>query len=162
MKIKWTREIITTNFKNVEECIQNIRDIERKTLLGTSFMSKISGIIDEDGNFELSSTGNGPNNFKFCGKIKKVDEKVILDGEYKMRDFFNFTKPITFFTWYGILLTSEYVKLLFNQNTNLIQWIYPLITSLILVSLAGLIFYLQGRFGYRKLRKHILKKVERS
>lgn len=47
---------IKTKYKSIEECRDYCRDIPRKTVMATTFSRGISGEVDHDGLFELSST----------------------------------------------------------------------------------------------------------
>lgn len=59
---------IKTKYRTKEECINNCRDIKRKTFMcGVS--KSISGEVNTNGTFKLSSTRKKSGMFEFIGAI---------------------------------------------------------------------------------------------
>lgn len=74
------RENITikTKYETKQDCIENCRDIKRKTRLATTYSRQISGEVYTDGSFELSSRAKGSAMYEFRGIIKEEADGIYM------------------------------------------------------------------------------------
>lgn len=83
------RENITikTKYKTKQDCIENCRDIKRKTRLAVTYSRQISGEVYPDGSFELSSRAKGSAMYEFRGIIKEEVDGVYMVGDIIKKSF---------------------------------------------------------------------------
>ncbi len=76
---------IKTRYTSIEECRESCRDIHKKTVMATTFSRGISGEINQDNHFVLSSTQKGSALFEFVGQIIEADDGIYMVGEIQKK-----------------------------------------------------------------------------
>ncbi len=75
---------IKTNYESKVECINSLIDYNKKTFLSL-YVNQISGMINESGEFEISSRYKLGALFTFTGSVTEVDDNVYLEGDIKVK-----------------------------------------------------------------------------
>lgn len=123
------RENITikTKYETKQDCIENCRDIKRKTRLATTYSRQISGEVYPDGSFELSSTAKGSAMYEFKGMIKEEADGVYMVGDIIKKSFALkvIYVSITLSTLFAIVLimTMNPVFILFAVLFAVVPWL---------------------------------------
>jgi len=78
---------IKTKYQTKTECMENCRDIKKKTKLATTYSRQISGEVYADGRFELSSMAKGSSMYEFKGIIKEESDGVYMVGDIIKKPF---------------------------------------------------------------------------
>lgn len=77
---------IKTKYETREECIENLVDHNKKTYLSL-FLRQISGHMNQEGEFEVSSRYNAGAFFEFNGKVAEDDDGIYLKGDIRVKKF---------------------------------------------------------------------------
>lgn len=119
--------IIKTKYSSKYECMENCRDINKKTIMAMSLSRAISGTVSDTGEFCLSSRSKGAAMFEFIGEIEENKDGVFMVGEIQPKPYQ--VKLIYFMTilftlmGFGFVLSFEPVLVLFGIFFMIIPWI---------------------------------------
>lgn len=102
---------IKTKYMTKDDCMENCRDITRKTRLSTNYSRQISGEVYPDGSFVLSSRAKGSSMFEFKGMIQEEDDGVYMIGDIKK-------KAIATYIVYLSIIISEIIALSLVMTLN--------------------------------------------
>lgn len=137
---------IKTHYKNKNDCIMSCLDHHGKTYLAWFFNKDISGVVDEKGNFELSSRSGAAALQVFCGKILEREDGIYMVGEIKPKPFIK--KLLLLFSAILILTAPVYI----------IEWkIWGIVYELIFFAIIFINYRMMYRFDM--LFRRIYKKV---
>jgi len=137
---------IKTKYKDKDECKTQCLDFHGRTYLAWFFNKDISGIVDDNGRFELSSRSSAAALQIFTGEIIEKEEAVYMVGEIKPKPFVK------------NLLILFILILLITAPVYIIEWaIWGIVSEIIFFSLLFINFW----FMYRSdmLYKRISNKV---
>lgn len=118
---------IKTKYRTKSECIENCRDVKRKTKLGTTFSRQISGEVFPDGRFELSSRAKGSFMYEFKGIIKEEPDGVYMLGDIILKS--SALKIIYTYIILGtviafvLIMTMNVVEILFGLLFATVPWL---------------------------------------
>lgn len=111
---------IKTQYTDKNECMTSCLDYHGKTYLAWFFNQDISGMVDEDGCFELSSRSSAAAMQVFSGEIIEKEDGVYMIGEIKPKPFVKkllwistvillLTAPVYIIEWQVWGIVSEFV-----------------------------------------------------
>lgn len=78
---------IETPFESYEECLENCVEIRKKTYLAYVFDYRISGTVNEHGEFRLSCRSGNASYFEFIGIIVEQEKKYMMKGNLIIKPF---------------------------------------------------------------------------
>jgi hypothetical protein len=136
---------IKTHYETKKLCIENLIDHKKKTFFAL-FLRQISGVMTDNGDFEISSRYNSGSFFEFKGHVVEEVDGIYLKGHIEGKK--DFKKYLTIITLLCILASPVYI----------IAWgIYGILfMSFILIDI--LIIWWYFKYG-DALYKDILRKL---
>ncbi len=120
--------VIKTKYGSKQECIEECRDIKKKTIMAMSFNSSISGTVSEFGEFNLSSRAKGgAAMFEFTGQIEEDSDGVFMVGEInpkKLQARLIYGMIVLFtIAGLGFIITFNPVLMLFGVLSLIVPWL---------------------------------------